>query len=189
MTIALEPTDRTPQPLVMTPEEFDSLPEGQLVELVDGVAHAMTPATRLHHEIIDGLKAGLRRLSPRDLVVVREHELRMRDDLRRIPDVVVIKAEADRMDLYWFAPADTVLVVEVVSPHTEVVDRLHKPAEYAEAGIEHYWRIETRPAIEVHTFQLGPQGIYAFTGKFIEGDVVAAAGLPWAKIAVSDLSA
>lgn len=187
MTSVLEPTDRL-QPLVVTPEEYESLPENRLLELVDGVVHAMTPATRLHQEITDGLKLALRRLSPEEVVVVREQELRMRDDLRRVPDLMVIMAESDGRQRYWFAPAETLLVVEVVSPHTETVDRLHKAAEYAAAGVEHYWRIETRPGVEVHTHQLSPQGTYTFTGKFIEGDVVAAPGLPWAKIAVADLA-
>lgn len=189
MASVLDPTDRTPKPLVMTPKEYESLPENRLLELVDGVVHAMTPATRLHQEITDSLKLALRNLAPDSLVAVREQELRMRDELRRVPDLMIIKAEADNSNRYWFSPAETVLVIEVVSPHTETVDRIHKPGEYAAAGIEHYWRIETRPAIEVHTFQLGPQGTYAFTGKFVEGDVVAAAGLPWAKVAVGDLTA
>jgi Uma2 family endonuclease len=187
MTSVLEPTDR-PRPLVVTPEEYESLPENRLLELVDGVVHAMTPATRLHQEITDSLKSALRRLSPKEVVVVREQELRMHDDLRRVPDLMVIMAVADGRQRYWFAPAETLLVVEVVSPHTETVDRLHKPAEYAAAGVEHYWRIETQPAVEVHTHQLGPPGTYTFTGKFVEGDVVAAPGLPWAKVAVADLA-
>lgn len=187
MTTVLEPTDRLPQPLVLTPEEYESLPENRLLELVDGVVHAMTPPTRLHQRVVSRLEQALDKVAPGDLTPVREQELRMRDDLRRIPDVMIIRAEADSMQRYWFGPADTLMVVEVVSPHTETIDRLHKPAEYAEAGIEHYWRIETRPRVEVNTFQLGPQGLYAFTGKFVEGDVVAAAGLPWAKVAVADL--
>lgn len=188
MTIVLEPTDRTPKPLVVTPEEFESLPESRLLELVDGVVHAMTPPSTLHQDVVDSVKSALRSLAPEELTAVREQELRLHENLRRIPDVLLIQSEAKRRERYWYAPGETVLVVEVVSPHTEVIDRLHKPAEYAEAGIEYYWRIETRPAVEVHTFQLGPHGLYAFTGKFIEGDVVAAAGLPWAKIAVSDLT-
>jgi Uma2 family endonuclease len=188
MTSVLEPTDRL-QPLVVTPEEYESLPENRLLELVDGVVHAMTPATSRHQETTDNLKLALRRLAPKDMVVVREQELRMRDDLRRVPDVLVIRASAYDADRYWYSSAETLLVVEVVSPHTKTVDRLHKPAEYAAAGVEHYWRIETRPAVEVHTHQLGPQSTYAFTGKFVEGDVVAAPGLPWAKIAVADLLA
>lgn len=101
---------------------------------------------------------------------------------------MIIKAEADSLNRYWFDPADTVLVIEVVCPHTETVDRLHKPAEYAAAGIDHYWRIEPRPAVAIHTFQLGPEGTYAFTGKFVEGDTITAPGLPWARIQVSDLA-
>src|SRR5262245_53627927 len=131
MTIVLDPTDRTPKPLVMTPEEYESLPENRLLELVDGVVHPMTPATRLHQEVIDALKLALRNLGPKDLVVVREQELRMRDDLRRVPDLMMIKAAADDNNRYWFGPAETVLVVEVVSPHTETMDRIHKPGEYA----------------------------------------------------------
>src|SRR5262245_46631799 len=197
MTIVLEPTtDRSLQPLVVTPQEYESLPESRLLELVDGVVHAMTPATRRHQEITDNLKLALRRLCPKEFVAVREQELRMHDDLRRVPDLMVIKAEADDQQRYWFSPAETILVVEVVSPHTRTVDRLHKPAEYADAGIGHYWRVESSPAVDGHTPQLGPaatyafpHGMYVFTGRFVEGDVVAAPGLPWAKVAVADLSA
>lgn len=186
MTSVLEPTDRL-QPLVVTPEEYESLPENRLLELVDGVVHVMTPATRRHQRVVSRLEQLLSASCPSDLVAVREQELRMRDDLRRVPDLMVIKAEADSLDRYWFGPAETVLVVEVVSPHTQTVDRLHKPAEFAAAGVQHYWRVEVRPAVEIHTHQLGPQGTYAFTGKFVEGDVVAAPGLPWAKVAVAQL--
>jgi Uma2 family endonuclease len=41
------------------------------------------------------------------------------------------------------------LVVEVVSPGTRKRDRLEKPAEYAAAGIPHYWRVEQGP---LHVF-------------------------------------
>jgi Uma2 family endonuclease len=188
MTSVLEPTDKL-QALVVTPEEYESLPENRLLELVDGVVHVMTPLTRRHQRIILRLIQALERLCPPELVAVNDQELRMNDDLRRVPDIMVIKAEADGLDRYWFAPADVLIAVEVVSPHTETVDRLHKPAEYAAAGVQYCWRIEPRPALEVHTFQLSPHGAYAFTGKFVEGDVVAAAGLPWAKVPVSELLA
>ncbi|NUR71524.1 MAG: Uma2 family endonuclease [Hamadaea sp.] len=194
MTSVLEPTrkweallEAIQEAQVVSPEEYESLPESRLLELVDGVVRVMTPATRRHQEIVDALKSACRRLCPPNYVVVREQELRIKNDHRRVPDIMIIKAEADNDDRYWFSPADTLLVVEVVSPHTETVDRLHKPAEYAAAGIEHYWRVEPRPSVAIHTHQLGPQGSYAFTGKFVEGDVVAAAGLPWAKVSVADL--
>ena len=42
-----------------------------------------------------------------------------------------------------------VLAVEIVSAGTMRRDRLEKPAEYAAAGVRHYWRIEQDP---VHVF-------------------------------------
>lgn len=43
------------------------------------------------------------------------------------------------------------------------MDREIKPREYARAGIPHYWRVELRPRLEVHTFRLGDAG-YLETG-------------------------
>lgn len=37
---------------------------------------------------------------------------------------------------------DVLLTVEIVSPSSEVTDRITKPALYAEAGIAAYWRVE-----------------------------------------------
>ncbi|MFB8271836.1 Uma2 family endonuclease [Streptomyces sp. NPDC055955] len=40
-------------------------------------------------------------------------------------------------------------VVEIASPSTRVTDRTLKPSLYAAAGIEHYRRIELKPAPRV----------------------------------------
>jgi hypothetical protein len=64
---------------------------------------------------------------------------------------------------------------------------LHKPAEYAAAGIEHYWRVEITPTVEVVTHRLVDAARYAVTGRFTTGDTIAAPGLPWAKVAIDDL--
>ena len=64
----------------MTPEEYDKLPPNPRVELVDGVVHVMALATRLHQEVVDALKIALSRLRPSDLIVVREQELKLRDE-------------------------------------------------------------------------------------------------------------
>lgn len=171
----------------MTPEEYDKLPPNPRVELVDGVVHVMAPATRLHQEVVDALKIALNRLRPPDLIVVREQELRLRDDHRRNPDLMVIYRMADDPSKYSFIPDEVVLAVEVVSPGTETIDRVHKHAEYRDARVPHYWRVEVRPAVSVHTYQLGETGVYLETGSFGAGDTVVAPGLAWAKVAVSDL--
>jgi Uma2 family endonuclease len=101
---------------------------------------------------------------------------------------MAVLAAADDLDIYSYEPKDVELAVEVAGPHTQTTDRLHKPAEYATAGIEHFWRVEIAPNVAVHTYRLADTGRYAATGVFTEGDKVAAPGLPWAKIAVADLA-
>ncbi|HWG95200.1 MAG TPA: Uma2 family endonuclease, partial [Mycobacteriales bacterium] len=39
-------------------------------------------------------------------------------------------------------PSDVLLAVEVMSPTSVTTDRVTKPAQYAAAGIPHYWRLE-----------------------------------------------
>ena len=51
-------------------------------------------------------------------------------------------------------PRDLALVVEVVSPSSRKTDRFFKPAEYAQAGIGAYWRVETEPEVVVHVHAL-----------------------------------
>ena len=59
----------------------------------------------------------------------------------RRPDVIVFRCiERDAVP----SPADTLLVIEVVSPTSRVTDKIDKLGEYAEAGVPHYWIVETR---------------------------------------------
>jgi Uma2 family endonuclease len=54
-----------------------------------------------------------------------------------------------------------VLVVEVESPASRRIDRFSKPALYAEADIESYWRIERTEAGPVaHLYQGASGGHY-----------------------------
>lgn len=58
------------------------------------------------------------------------------------PDLVLIDRAVTATDALR-CPSDSVLlVVEIVSPHTQPQDRIIKPQLYAEAGIDHYWRLE-----------------------------------------------
>jgi Uma2 family endonuclease len=176
------------RPVVLTAAEYDALGPNSRVELVDGVVLSMTPATGRHQEIVERLKRVLEACCPDDLRVVREQELRLGDTHRRNPDLMVIAADAYDPDGFSYRPHQVRLAIEVVSPGTETIDRKHKPVEYAEAKVPHYWRVEPRPALAVHTYQLGETGVFLETGLFTDGDVMTAPGLAWAKIAVSDLA-
>lgn len=46
------------------------------------------------------------------------------------------------------------------------MDRITKPALYAQAGIPYYWRVETGNGIVVHTCRIDPvHEVYVETGK------------------------
>jgi Uma2 family endonuclease len=181
------PASEFPEPVVLTAQEYEALPPSSRMELVDGVLHVMTPATRRHQMIVDAIRAALTAVCPDHLVIVREQEVRLADLHRRNPDVMAVLKAADDLDIYGYEPRDVVLAIEVVSPRTPTADRLHKPAEYAAARIEHFWRVEIQPVVEVHTYRLGETGRYLESGRFTPGDTIAAAGLPWAKVEVGDL--
>ncbi|GGT37022.1 Uma2 family endonuclease [Streptomyces purpureus] len=64
-----------------------------------------------------------------------------------IPDIVVVEAAAAAENPITYNADDVLLVVEIVSPSSSGrrTDRLLKPPYYAEAGIEHLWRLELEP--------------------------------------------
>ncbi|GAA2912337.1 hypothetical protein GCM10020221_05060 [Streptomyces thioluteus] len=64
-----------------------------------------------------------------------------------IPDIAVVDAAAAAEDPVTCDAEAVLLVVEIVSPSSSGrrTDRLLKPPYYAEAGIEHLWRLELEP--------------------------------------------
>lgn len=185
MTLAY-PATREPVGMVLTAEEYDALPPNNLRELVDGVVRIMATPTRWHQDVADALKETLRRLGSPRYRASGPIEVRLTDNLRRNPDVVVTRAEDYQRRASRVLPQHVVLAIEVVSPGSETDDRREKPAEYAPAGIEHYWRVELEPEVTIHTFRLGDTG-YVETGVWKAPDTVTAPGLPWATVVVTDL--
>ncbi len=59
--------------------------------------------------------------------------------------------------------ADVLVAIEIVSLGTGRTDRVTKPAEYADAGIPHYWLVELDPVVTLtaHTLIAGD---YEHTG-------------------------
>lgn len=181
MTTVLE----EPVAIRLTAEEYAQLPPSSRMELVDGVLMVGETPTLRHQDVVDLLRWRLAAVCPEDLRIVREQEARLGEVLRRNPDLMAVRASACDPDGCSYKPADIVLAIEVVSPSSKTRDRIHKPGEYAEAGIAHYWRVETTPGVAVHTYRLGEHGSYLETGLFTPGDTVAAPGLSWAKVEVA----
>ncbi|GHJ50035.1 hypothetical protein Cs7R123_73770 [Catellatospora sp. TT07R-123] len=180
-------TATLPAAVTVTPDEYDTLPPDSRIELLDGVLRPMTPPTARHQIVMMRLVTALLRRCPPALAALHEQEIRLADDLRRNPDVLVVRAAAVNLDWFSFPPHEVVLAVEIVSPGTQTADRKHKPAEYADAGIPYYWRIEPTPIFAVHTFHLAETDVYESTGVFGAGEFITVPGLDWAAIPVTEL--
>jgi Uma2 family endonuclease len=70
-----------------------------------------------------------------DLRVRREMTITLGKRQRPEPDVLIVRGpSASDLERTSYLPEDLVLVVEVVSPDSEVLDRERKPQLYAAAG-------------------------------------------------------
>ncbi|MFF3453012.1 Uma2 family endonuclease [Streptomyces sp. NPDC002730] len=139
-------------------------------ELIDGSLVFVSPQRSFHSLVNDLLMHGLRRTVPDDLRVRREMTVVIDKRQGPEPDVSVIRAEAvTSSNETHYNAKDVVLVVETVSPDSEERDRKRKPQLYAEAGVPHFWRVESgeggRPVVYVYeldpaTKAYAPSGIH-----------------------------
>jgi Uma2 family endonuclease len=155
---------------IWTTDDLDRLPEENCRrELLDGVL-LIYPGPTAAHQIITGrLAVALEQSCPREYEVTQGVEVRISPRRSFIPDVLVVTDEAAQRVPRHFAPHEVVLAVEIVSPTSQSMDRITKPALYARAGIPYYWRIETDGGITVHAHKIDPaQELYEPVGTFTD---------------------
>lgn len=136
-----------------TIEDVLSLPDDAArVELRDGVMIVVPSPTYDHQNIGTLLWLWLRQKAPLELapVVAVGVAINHRNTLE--PDVLLLRRPVVG-ESHYFDAEQVVLAVEVVSAGTRRRDRLEKPADYADAGIPHYWRIEQNP-VHVYAYDL-----------------------------------
>ncbi len=171
----------------MTLEMYKAFPEdaSKQIEVVDGWMIRCESAGPSHQGIQINLIIGLRDagkladqrkgtchrvLGDIDVLISDSPKLHFRR-----PDVVVYRCvDADRGQ--WGRKpyaADCVIAVEIVSADSVVTDIRDKRAEYAAAGIPHYWIVRMTdndgPAISVERFLLTVDGDYAREGLAVRG--------------------
>ncbi|WP_319689394.1 Uma2 family endonuclease [Streptomyces sp. ME19-01-6] len=80
-----------------------------------------------------------------------------------IPDLAIVDAAAAEEDPVTHDAEAVLPVVEIVSPSSSGrgMDRLLKPPFYADAGIEHLWRLELEPVPALIVSQMG-------NGRYVE---------------------
>src|SRR5215472_2216473 len=158
------------RPNGLSVEEYEALPEDicRRIEVVDGAIIVNAAPRRLHQDICRRFANVLETVCRPALAVSADVDLRLRDVplLNRRPDVVLYDASLPDVDV--LRPQHCMLVVEVMSPGSVTADQTDKPAEYAAAGIGHYWRVEHGPAdgaLSVFCYRLDPTtGAYTSAG-------------------------
>ncbi|CRK59652.1 hypothetical protein [Alloactinosynnema sp. L-07] len=131
----------------LTASTYDRLPEDTCgaMEVVDGAIVPNPPPSRSHQRFTRRLANALDVGVGDRWVVATSVDLRLRDVplLNRRPDVVVYDGALPHDDI--LRPRHCLLVVEIMSPGSVTTDQTDKPAEYASAGIPHFWRLESAP--------------------------------------------
>lgn len=138
-----------------TAADLAALPDdGHRHELVDGTL-VVTPAPSDPHQAAVGeLYLLLRTACPPHLRVrFAPYDVMLADDTVMQPDLLVCRrSEITRRGL----PAAPLLVVEVMSPSTQDIDRNLKKVRYQAAGVPSYWLVDTdEPNLTVHELQDG----------------------------------
>lgn len=154
-----------PPPTGWTVADLESLPDNGLrYELVDGVLRVMASATFRHNHAQRRLANVLEDAAPDGFVVGETVGVELAPDQRPVPDVVVVR-DADLDDGSFSLPVALVeIVVEVVPPSSRADDRFRKPAQYAQAGIPVYLRVELDP-LHVVAYEIGADGLYEETAR------------------------
>ena len=144
-------------------EDLVGLPdEARGYELLEGTLLVNPPPGARHQSVNRKLANLLEDAAGPALMVVEVMGVRLPDNTMLIPDVLVGSRELVLPNTSGILePTDVILVAEIVSPGSKVMDRLTKPALYADAGIPSYWRVELEdgPAI----FAYGLEG-----GRYVE---------------------
>lgn len=160
-----------PAPEGWTIADIDALPENGLrYELVDGVPRVMNPPRKRHQQVARRLADALEAASPDDVEIVEAVGVVLAEDNRPIPDVLALVAGQDDEERN-FPDAGVLLVAEVVSRSSRSDDRFRKPAQYAQAGIGVYLRVELDPP-HVVAYAIEPDGLYVETGRAEPGELL-----------------
>jgi Uma2 family endonuclease len=155
-----------------TVSDLDRLPDdGRRYELLDGVLVVSPRPATVHQLAALRLATLLDNSCPADLCVLPEPALQLSADTEFDPDVVVVHWE-DVGGAKLTAPP--LLVVEIRSPSTALVDLNRKKAAYQRFGVSSYWIVDPDPKEpSITAFELR-EGRYATMAKAAGRETIAA---------------
>ena len=162
---------------LLTAADLSYEPEdGLRRELHDGVVYVVPPPSNIHGWEVRSTDRAVSVNAPDDVLIFQN--LGVHVGLRRlyVPDLLAVYRGTPFHD-NGYDPGGVVLAVEAVSPSSITLDRVAKPAIYAEIGIPYFWRIDSLggggPRLEA--FRLDPRtdqyGLYAEFGSGESGQL------------------
>lgn len=136
-----------------TVAELDRMPhDGRRYELLDGALIVSPRPTTVHQYVVMRLAAALDHACPEDLCVVPEPAVQLGPQTEFDPDLVVVRMDQIGGAKFTGPP---LLVVEIRSPSTALVDLNRKKAAYQRFGVASYWIVDPDPAQpELTVFEL-----------------------------------
>ncbi|MFD0492186.1 Uma2 family endonuclease [Saccharopolyspora spinosporotrichia] len=144
---------------LLTLEEFDQLPEdnSRRYELQEGVLLVTPKAATLHQRVVRALGSVLVAQLPAEWEAVPDVEVVLKHKWPptvRIPDVLIAPTELIDKNPNRLQAADVAVAVEVISPGSRQMDQVTKRYEYAAAGIQGYWVLETDDVVKLTASRL-----------------------------------
>lgn len=136
--------------------------DGRRYELLDGVL-VMSPRPAIGHQRVGFLLANmLEAACPDGLVVIPEPAVQVNSRTELAPDIVVAREDQSQGMKFTEPP---LLVVEVRSPSTALIDLNRKKSTYEKFGVPSYWIVDPDPERpELTVFELR-DGHYAIEAK------------------------
>ena len=140
-----------------TVAELDRMPsDGHRYELIDGTLVVSPRPTTVHQAVAGRLYGVLSAVCPDDLLIVPEPAVQIDPVTELAPDLVVVHLD-DVGGAKFTAPP--LLVVEVRSPSTALIDLHRKKAVYEKFGVPSYWIVDPEPRRpELTVFELRDSG-------------------------------
>jgi Uma2 family endonuclease len=146
-----------------TVAELDRMPDdGRRYELLDGALVVSPRPTTIHQVVAGRLYGALSSACPADLCVVPEPAVMLGPQTEFDPDLVVVRMDQVGGAKFTEPP---LLVVEIRSPSTALIDLNRKKAAYERFGVPSYWILDPDPPQpELTIFELR-DGCYAPVAK------------------------
>ena len=126
-----------------TVAELDRMPDdGRRYELLNGALVVSPRPTTIHQVVAGRLYGALSSACPEDLCVVPEPAVELGPQTEFDPDLVVVRMDQIGGAKFTEPP---LLVVEIRSPSTALIDLNRKKAAYERFGVPSYWTVNPGP--------------------------------------------